>query len=292
MFEGRLRFVFALLATSVLAGAATGSRAQPAEPTIDILVLYTATAKAELDRRGRDIKAEIGYAELAQNEIFANSGVAARVNLIAQAWPEFDEATHVPSELQCNPQTLNCVAENLQVLLLPKIVGATNTDDAYKIKAHRKAASADLVSLWMWRGGWDTTGSAATGLNRFNFNAGAAMASQNSFLSLVLVEKAWLYSHFAHEIGHNFGLADGGENPDYTFNEDAFGHTDGANGFRTIMAGDGRCLYQTCHRIPTYSNTDPQYTYFGHPIGAAGFNAAKTVNETVQFVSTYSDHLP
>ena len=212
------RSIAAVVAATCLA-AVPPSYGQAPPPVIDILVLYTATAELEFQRRDRAIEKEIAFVAHMQNRIFESSGVQAQVKVTAKLWPEFKEATDIKADWQCNPVELNCVVTcpggpgscqgvNFQTDLLKEIDEATAAADKYSISKHRKQANADLVSLWMWRGGWDTAGSAASPLlAQSDFDLGAAVVSKTRYLSLIVAEKAWLWWHFAHEIGHNLGLA-------------------------------------------------------------------------------------
>lgn len=269
-------------------------RTHQSPPVIDILVLYTEAVENELARRNRGIEREIAFVEHMQNRIFEVSGVIARVRLSARRWSEFDESKHVPAHLKCDPSALNCAFANIQINLLREIELDTRNGDTYSIAKYRKVASADLVSLWLWRAGWDTTGSAASGLKRWHFTAGAPSASSTSFLNLVVAEKAWLWWHFAHELGHNLGLADDGDDSADSIKPDAFGYVDEEFPFRTIMAGDRRCKavnFAACMRIPMYSNSDAKFTYFGRRVGSTTANAVTTLNLTAAFVASYSDFL-
>lgn len=256
-------------------------------PSIDILVLYTAKVAAELRTRGREIGDEIKYVELMQNQIFLNSGVNATVRIFAREWTEFDEEKDIPAAMKCDSGTLNCVKPvcdeegsncdpppNKQLKLLPHIASETASADTYAVRAQREAFGADLVSLWIWQAGWETSGSAASPPP----NLTDPEASKNeAYLTLVLSEKAWLYWHFAHEIGHNLGLLH------------SSGYVDSQRGFRTIMAQDDDCKFNTCVRIPAYSNKDPKFQYFGNPIGDASHDEASKLNKTASFVAAYRE---
>lgn len=257
-----MRFVCGFLVAS--AALLSPVAAQNNGSTIDILVLYTPRVEAEFSARERSIENEIRYVELAQNRIFKNSGVNAQVKIMPQRWDEFDEANDIDADLKCDLIALNCMKSpgaNKQIELLKRIEAATG--DKFQIEARREAVGADLVSMWIWQAGWDTTGSAA------------APFGEGGYTSLVVAEKSWLYWHFAHEIGHNLGL------------EHSDGYVDPIAGFRTIMASDGGCQFSTCVRIPAYSSSDPSRTYFGDPIGDAGHDAAAALNANAPTVAAY-----
>jgi len=286
-----------MLVAAWLATLSGISHGQPAPPTIDILVLYTNTAAAEFLRRGRNIEKEIAFVGHMQNRIFETSGVNAKVNVVSKLWMEFDEAKDTPGGAFCDPDTLDCVkVDEMQGKVLDYVIEQTNSSDKFSINKHRKQAAADLVSLWMWRGGWDTKGSVTKGLkkNDYNLGAGVEFSAQNRFLSLIVAEKAWVWWHFAHEIGHNLGLGDDKTPAGELIHDDAFGYHDTQFPFRTIMAGDDGCTgFSACLRIPLYSNADPAFSYLGRPIGKEGsYNAVRTLNETATFVAGYSNVLP
>lgn len=61
----------------------SAASAQDATRTIDVLVLYSPGAEVEFAARDKDVVKEIQYVELAQNQIFQNSGVDARIRIFA-----------------------------------------------------------------------------------------------------------------------------------------------------------------------------------------------------------------
>jgi hypothetical protein len=153
------------------------------------------------------------------------------------------------------------IDKNKQIALLEEIEDAEN--DKFGISRRRDSSGADLVSMWIWQAGWETTGSAA------------AKFENSGYTSLIVAEKAWLYWHFAHEIGHNFGL------------EHSDGYVDPIAGFRTIMASDSDCEFGTCVRIPVYSSSDSSRTFFGRPIGDPGHDSAAIINANTAVVAAY-----
>lgn len=272
----------------------TLARPQPAGTvTIDVLVLYTEKAERLLrERYQRTMDAEVLLVEALQNRVFENS----KINVIVRLSVDkivFDEDQGSPTGANpCGGETdrkriVHCLAQH-----------TAPGNDKFGIHALRKKHKSDLVSVWMWSGGWYEEGSAAQSKldkHLYKDGQGAEQASQKAYLTLVLIEKAWQWWHFAHELGHMFGLADP-DDFDELINNDAYGYTDLEYPFRTIMAYNNECKTLTeflnCPRIPVYSTIDPSVTFFGHKVGQSGFSdAAKTIRQTAPFVATYDQFL-
>jgi len=277
-----------------LLGASTTVPAQSAGAAIDVLVLYTPKVEQEFrQRHNTDIGDEIFLVETLQNRIFENSGVRATVRLAA-APLKFDEDKDIPGRFSADCER----AGRLQAKLLCHFAESAGApEDRFEIAKQRKAHKADLVSVWMWLGGWYTDGSNAQLLTKtlYNGGKGAKESAGEAYMTLILAEKAWLWWHFAHELGHNLGLADDGDDEERLIRTDAYGYVDAEYPFRTIMRSKNECVrkqFPDCPRIPVYSTADPKVTFFGRAVGRTGrADEVQTLHLTTPFVATYDSFL-
>lgn len=220
--------------------------------TFDVLVVYTAAARAAAGGTDSAIQARITLGITETNSAYANSGIIPRLRLVGAEPIDYAESGSLTTDLDA----------------------ITNTADGLMdgVHARRDALDADLVKL--------VVGSASGGA------CGVAWLMQSlssGFASYAFSVTAYPcispnYT-FGHELGHNMGSAHAPEDgtspaPLYDY---SFGYKQPGNMFRTVMAYN--CPVN-CPRILYFSN--PAVSYSGQPTGtaaqhdnAASINAAR-----------------
>lgn len=207
--------------------------------TIDVLVVYTATARSGAGGTTA-MNTLIDQAVSESNTGYGNSSVNPRLNLVHKA-----EVTY--SESSFNWSTC-----------LNRLVG---TSDGYMDSVHtlRNTYNADVVVLIV-------NNQSYCGL------ANAIMASASGAFCLVSRVCATGYYSFAHEIGHLQGArhdryVDNTDYSPYTYNH---GYTYSTAYWRTIMAYNNACsaVGRNCTRLNYWSN--PNVLYGGVAMGNSG----------------------
>ncbi|MBI2840141.1 MAG: IPT/TIG domain-containing protein [Acidobacteria bacterium] len=230
-------------------------------PTIDVLVLYTAAAAST----SGNIAAEIQLGIDETNTQYANSAVNQRVNLVATYQVNYAESYNSNTDL----------------------TRVSSTSDGYIDEIHslRDAFGADEVSFWL-----DSLEPNICGRGYIMTSVSTGFAS--SAFNVVWLNCATGYYSFGHEMGHNMGLrhdwyVDGNVTPyDY-----AHGYAYPAGSWRTVMAYNNACTASgtSCTRVPYYSN--PSVNYSGAPTGVAGggnpAENARALNDTAGTVAAF-----
>ncbi len=230
-------------------------------PVWDMLIVYSAAARQWAGgAAGMQAQVDLVFAEM--NQAFGDSQVDAEMRLVGLA------EMPVPSPEDTGNAFLN---------------GITN-DPA--LAALRDQYGADFVSVWI------TPNAPGGGRAWIMQNVGPGFAS-NAF-GVVRVDltdgPAW---SFAHEIGHNAGLAHDRDNASvngaYAY---SYGYQQKAQSprFHTIMAYSSGCSYP-CPTVNQFSN--PNVSHLGRPTGiASGANsadAARTLNQTAAVAAAWRE---
>lgn len=206
---------------------------------LDVMILYTEAASAEA---GGDsaLENEILLAIAEANQVYANSGIAQRIDLAHTAkMTGYIEAGDIYTDL----------------------MRLTNTSDGYLDVAHslRNTYHADLVSLVVQGGGCGIAwvGSALPESHAFS------VYSRNCMITNLTLP---------HEMGHNMSARHDWY-MDATLGDSYYrkGYVDTTTQWRTVMAYNNHCaaLGFNCVRIPYFSNPDVSYNSdpTGVPIG-------------------------
>lgn len=225
------------------------------EPTVDLLVVYTTTARIAA---GGDVamRGTVDLAVSAMNEALANSLVSARVRLVDVREVAYQESLSLSIDLD----------------------RITSLSDGHldQVHAWRDAVGADLVSLIVERNG-----------EGFEGLAWLMQQPSTSFASLafsVVMRRTAASLTLAHEIGHNLGLAhdraNAGSAAVFPY---AFGYRDPPH-FRDLMSYP--CVGLPCPTVPFFSN--PAVLYDGRPLGTANSeDSARALRQTIPVAATF-----
>ena len=232
-----------------------------AQSTVDVLVVYTAEARAAAGSTA-NIVGRIQLAIAEANQGFVNSGIDMQLRLVGTS-------ETAPSSGQ---------AANSTYL-------STATYDA-GIGALRNQYGADMVSVWINGPG---AGGGVVGIG-WIMSRPTATFQPYSFSVVELNFTNAPYYSFGHELGHNLGGAHdrtnaGGSSGAYPY---AFGFQQQAGGFVDIMAYTNGC--SGCRRINYFSN--PDVSYAGYPVGVISTDANSadlrlTFNSTRTFAEQF-----
>ncbi len=225
---------------------------------IDILVAYTATARAAAGGTTA-IENEIDLAESLANTTFSNSGVVPRVRIVSKSEVTFSESSFSFSGALNDAKDGNIT--NLHTL--------------------RDQFGADQVTLLV-EGDNSLCGIA------FLQSSVTSTFAPNAYS--VVQRNCISNQTFTHELAHNMGARHERENDNvdgspFTFNH---GYADSTNNFRTVMSTQTGC--STCPRVQFMSN--PDVTVNGAPAGIAegqtlAADNRKTLNETASTVANF-----
>lgn len=234
----------------------------PSTPiTLDLMVLYSPSAKEKAFSRDFDVEHLIEQAAFLMNATFTNSAINGNVQVVKTAEQTVASETDYETVLQ-------------------NLVGGTG--EFAQVASSRKASKADVVVLVVHNDDATNCGMAAT-IGATAPNAFAVVNWQ------CLAEK---YS-FAHEIGHLAGAwhdpaalpAGTTASPAYA---QGFTSTDAKKRFATVMAYRNAC--SPCGRVWHWSN--PEISYQGVPTGTKNNNNACVWRLALRKMSQYGKSLP
>lgn len=218
--------------------------------TVDVLFLYTKLASTMLledvdtgqKTAKKAMKSQVQLSIAIANQSLENSKVGAQFRLVGLK--------------KINYEALGDTTEDLRLLRTP--------DDGVLDKAQklREKFGADLVSLVL-----ETVTPGIAGLG---YQVPVTYGPAADFAYNVLSYEFLWYSTFAHEGGHNLGLAHDIENdaqgPQWRNTPAAVGYRDPKAGFYTVMSYRTGC--DTCRfKIPYYSN--PKVKFQGAPTASS-----------------------
>ncbi|MBX3274453.1 MAG: hypothetical protein KF729_29580 [Sandaracinaceae bacterium] len=247
---------------SALAAPPGAPPATPAERAdgvaeIDVLVLATAAARDGAGSRAA-LRATIDLAFEEANASFADSGVAARVNVVGVVETSYDERGFD-------------FHDALGRLVTP---GDGWMDEVHAL---REELGADHVVLIVNHAGpYAGLGYQLTAENRAYFSHYA--------YSVVSRDYAAGFYTLAHELGHNMGADHDRDNAGGGFHAHSHGHRAQAAGYRTMMAY--ACDGAACPRARRWS--DPTRTHRGVPTGVDGVSDnARTLRGTTPLAAAF-----
>ena len=207
--------------------------------TIDVMVLYTPSARNAASGFAGGIQGLLNLAVAESNQAYTQSGIGFQVNLVHMAEVSYSESGDMGQDLE----------------------RITGTSEGYldDIHALRNQFYADTVMLIVN----DPSGTAC-GIAWMMSTVSPSFA--NYAFSVVDYSCATGYYSFAHELGHNMGarhdwFVDSNVTP-FTYSH---GYVNKNAGWRTIMAYNNQCAPANCTRIQYFSNA--QLTYNGSPLG-------------------------
>lgn len=227
--------------------------------TIDILVAYTANARAKAGGTDAMI-AQIELGGSLANQSYYNSGVNQRIRVVQTAEVSYDDSYSYSSTLDFLQRPTDGTLDTLPLL--------------------RDQSGADLVSLIVDN---STLCGKAFLLDRHD--------PAFEVYGYSVVNSACLANNtLAHELGHNMGCMHDRANSDRTgLYPYSYGYQQPQGKFRTTMAYSSGCL-DPCPRILNFSN--PAVSHNGDPTGidsaaADSADSAKTLNASAALVASF-----
>ncbi|MDR2835031.1 MAG: cadherin-like beta sandwich domain-containing protein [Bacteroidales bacterium] len=235
--------------------------------TIDLLVVYTATAKQWADNNANGIDLLINEATLRANTTLTNSNTNLTINVVYKHQTNYTESTSANTDL----------------------TRLTSTNDGYMDEVHvlRRQYNADMITLLA-----DLTQVGGVG-----WTLSTEYGNSKNACSVIKVTQAASKYSMLHELCHNMGCTHHKAQPDnglYSYSHGWRDISSEGTKYSTVMSYETGSFYSdpsSYPRIPYLS--DPDIMFEDSPIGDINDgNNALTVRKTKSVVATYSDELP
>jgi hypothetical protein len=240
--------------------------ATPADPTIDLLIVYTPAVTAAAGGANQ-VHNQLALRVAEMNQGYLQSGIRQQVRLVRAVQVNYTETTQ-PSLTSEWVRMLNEVAAH------PEIV------------QHRNQSGADLVAMLVEENASVCgIGNVLTRGNAAGFASAAFSVVARSCLSNLTLP---------HELGHLMGALHDHNNastypPGTLFYDYAYGYQEPTGAFRTVMAYN--CPNRYCPRINYWSN--PAVSYNGRPTGETNWaNNAAALNASAATASGFRAPAP
>lgn len=215
-------------------GAVTTAAATTPNTIVDLLVVYTSTARARQGGQAA-MNALVALGVDLANQAYSNSGIAMRLRLARSAEVAYAESGNISTDLM-----------RLQ-----------NTTDGFMDQVHqlRNQYKADLVALIVDNGG------GYCGIAYVMANGPRASFANYAFS--VTDRECVANNTLTHELGHNMGNAHDRASGGTGVYPYSYGYRDTIGKFRTIMAYP--CPTVSCPRVKYFSN--PKIKINGRSVG-------------------------
>ncbi|MGE0646094.1 MAG: zinc-dependent metalloprotease [Nitrospira sp.] len=248
-------------AASTATGTVTTAAATTTNTTVDLLVVYTATARARQGGQAA-MNALIALGVDLANQAYSNSGIAMRLRLARAAEVAYTETGNISTDLS-----------RLQ-----------RTNDGFMDSVHqlRNQYKADLVALIVDNGG------SYCGIAYVMANGPRASFANYAFS--VTDRECVANNTLTHELGHNMGNAHDRASGGTGVYPYSYGYRDTVGKFRTIMAYP--CPTVSCPRVKYFSN--PKIKINGRPAGidhritpSSSADNARSMNEVRNIIAAW-----
>lgn len=264
------------LSRTPAADASQGDATADSNNIIDVLVVYTPAARAQVGGTAA-MNSLIDLALSESNTGYANSGVIQRLSIVHRQEVSYTEAGGGVSGLQAD---------------LDRLV---STSDLFLNEVHtlRDQHRADFVTLIRT----DDPAGQLCGIAAMIFgdngpqNLTVAIGAPRAFNVTAQGCATGNYT-FAHELGHTMGVrhnieADPTQNEPYTYNHGYCSTTGNPAGFRDIMGVNRTCNNLSLTRLNYWSN--PNLIVRGVPGGNATADARQTLNNTLPLTQNFRE---
>jgi hypothetical protein len=235
--------------------------AAPGDSIIDLLVVYTSTAKTQEGGQAA-MEALITLGVDSANQAYSNSQIAMQLRLIHTAEVAYAESGAIDTDL-------TRLRSNTDGIM----------DQVHQLREQHKA---DLVALIVDNGG------SSCGIAYVMANGPRASFASSAFS--VTARDCIANNTLAHELGHNMGNAHDRATGGTGVFAYSYGYRDEVGRFRTIMAY--ACPTLSCPRVKFFSN--PRLLYNGRPLGidhtvnpANSADNARSMNDVRQIVAAW-----
>lgn len=247
--------------TGSISQRSDSTAASASDTIIDLLVVYTSTAKTQ-EGGQTAMEALITLAVDSANQAYGNSQIAMQIRLVHTAEVAYVESGAMDTDLTRLRSTTDGIMDQVHQL--------------------RDQHKADLVALIVDNGG------NSCGIAYVMTNGPRASFASSAFS--VTARDCVVNDTLAHELGHNMGNAHDRVSGGTGVFAYSYGYRDEVGRFRTIMAY--ACPTVSCLRIKYFSN--PRLLYNGRPLGidhtvnpTSSADNARSMNDVRQIVAAW-----